>query len=126
MSALIVEDGKVLLVKRGTEPNRGLWSLPGGSIEPGETVREAVAREVFEETSLAVEAGELLGVQDVISAEGERLQFHYVLITFRARVTSGVPEAGSDAAEVRWVRLDDLDDYRTTPGLAERLAQMMR
>ena len=124
VSALIVKDGKVLLVKRGCEPNRGLWSLPGGSIELGETAREAVAREVLEETGLTIEVGEPAGVHDVISREGDEIVFHYVVITFRANLVSGTLKARSDAADARWVSLAELGDYAITPGLLKRVSRL--
>ncbi|MEN6356514.1 MAG: NUDIX hydrolase [Armatimonadota bacterium] len=124
VSALIVDDGRVLLVKRGCEPNKGLWSLPGGSIEPGETLREATAREVFEETSLVVEAGDVVGAHEVISKDGEALLFHYVIITLRAKLISGELAPSDDAADAGWVPLDQVGKYPTTPGLADRLSSM--
>jgi ADP-ribose pyrophosphatase YjhB (NUDIX family) len=125
VSALIVEDGRVLLVKRGCEPNKGLWSLPGGSIEPGETLREAAAREVLEETSLVVEVGDVVGAHEVISKDGEALLFHYVIITLRAKVASGELASSDDAADAMWVPLDQLRDYEITKGLTEKLELMM-
>ena len=121
VSAVIVEGGKVLLVKRGFEPNRGLWSFPGGSIEPGETAREAIEREVFEETSLRVDVGDVAGVYDVISRDGELLLFHYIIVNFHARVVSGEVRAASDAADARWFEFDELASLPTTPHLLDRL-----
>lgn len=121
VSAIIVSEERILLVRRGCEPNKGLWSLPGGSIEPGETMREALAREVMEETSLTVEVGEVAAVHEVISRENEELRYHYVIVNLFARVTAGEPSAGSDAAEVRWVPLDSIAEYPTTEGLVQRL-----
>lgn len=121
VSAMIVDDGRVLLVRRGCEPNKGLWSLPGGSIELGETARDAVVREMREETSLEIEPGEVAGVRDVISRNSEGVLFHYVVITYHARVTGGALAAGSDAAEACWFGADEIDGIATTPGLAEFL-----
>lgn len=124
VSALIVRDGEVLLVKRGCEPNMGLWSLPGGSIELGETLREALVREVYEETSLVVESGNLALARDIISRDDEHIRFHYVLITLYAAVTGGELKAGSDAADARWVGVDRLGDYAITGGLMESLREL--
>jgi 8-oxo-dGTP diphosphatase len=124
VSAVIVQNGTILLVKRGDEPNRGLWSLPGGHIELGETARDALAREVLEETSLQVEVGEVASVHDVISREGDRIAFHYVIVSFFATVTGGSLRASSDAAEARWIALGDVRKLQTTAGLSERLRSM--
>lgn len=125
VSALIVENGRVLLVKRGCEPNKNLWSLPGGSIEPGETIKEATAREVLEETSLVVEVEDVAGAHDVISREGDRILFHYVIVISRAKIISGELWASDDAADAQWIPLNEISAYSTTPGLSERLAKMV-
>lgn len=121
VSAVIVRDGEILLVKRGCEPNMGLWSLPGGSIELGETLQEALAREVLEETSLEVEPGDIAGVYDVIVKDGDTVTFHYVIISLFAKIIFGEPAAASDAADLGWVKLEDVSNYPTTAGLVERL-----
>lgn len=121
VSAIIIRNNKVLLVNRGCEPNKGLWSLPGGSIEPGETVREALAREVLEETCLNVRVGNIATVHDVISRDGDSLLFHYVIISFFAEVLSGDLTAASDAADARWFSPEEIRHLQTTPGLVERL-----
>ncbi|MCL5102506.1 MAG: NUDIX hydrolase [Armatimonadetes bacterium] len=121
VSAVIVRDCSILLVKRGFEPNEGAWSFPGGRIEPGETAREAIEREVMEETSLRIEVGDVAGVYDVISRDGDLLLFHYVIINFRARVISGELKPASDAADARWFKFDELASLPTTPNLLDRL-----
>lgn len=121
VSALIVDDGKVLLVKRGCEPNKGLWSLPGGSIEPGETLRDAAAREVLEETALVVDVGDVVGAHEVISRDGEALLYHFVIITLYANVISGVLAPSDDAADAKWVPTDQVKKYPTTALLADIL-----
>ncbi len=103
------KDSRVLLVKRAHPPLQAQWSIPGGVLEVGELVREAAVREAREETGLVVEAGELLGVYDRVLRDGEkRVQYHYVLIDFLCRRISGELMAGSDAAEVRWFRREEL------------------
>ena len=124
VSAVIARDGKILLVKRGCEPNMGLWSLPGGGIELGETAREAVAREVREETALIVEPGKVAGVFDVISEDGGRVRFHYVVITFFAEIVSGELDPGSDAADAQWIDLARVKELPTTDHLAEHLSSL--
>jgi len=109
VGAVIVEDGRALLVRRGTPPLLGEWSLPGGVLECGEALREAVVREAREETGLTVEVGEMLGVYErVIRTEDGRVRYHYVLIDFLCRRIAGEMRAGSDAAEVGWFRRDEL------------------
>lgn len=109
VGAIIIEAGRVVLVKRAHPPIQGQWSIPGGVLEIGEMVREAAIREAREETGLTVEPGELLGVYDRILRNPEhRVQYHYVLIDFLCRRVGGELHASSDAAEVGWFRREDL------------------
>jgi ADP-ribose pyrophosphatase YjhB (NUDIX family) len=113
VGAVIVDDNReqnrVLLIRRGTAPLLGEWSLPGGVLECGETLREAVAREAREETGLVVETDEMLGVYErVIRGDEGRVRYHYVLIDFLCRPIGGGLKAGSDAADVRWFTRDEL------------------
>jgi ADP-ribose pyrophosphatase YjhB (NUDIX family) len=104
VSAVVVDEaGRVLLVRRGTEPLRGQWSLPGGLVELGERLLDAVVREVAEETGLAVEPLELIELVDRIHQEGERVRYHYVIADYLCRVVGGSLLAASDADAVRWV-----------------------
>lgn len=110
VGAVIVQDNRVLLVRRGQAPLLGEWSLPGGVLECGETLREATIRETREETGLEVETGVLLGVYDrVIRSEDGRVRYHFVLIDFLCRAVAGNLKAGSDAADVRWFESAELD-----------------
>jgi mutator protein MutT len=103
VGAIIIERDQVVLVKRGQAPLQGQWSIPGGMLEVGETLREAAVREVLEETGLQVEVGELLGVFDRILRDAEeRTLYHYVLIDFLCRRIAGEPLAACDATEARW------------------------
>jgi 8-oxo-dGTP diphosphatase len=100
---------RVLLIRRGTAPLLGEWSLPGGVLECGESLREAVVREAREETGLTVECEEMLGVYErVIRGEEGRVRYHFVLIDFLCRPAGGNLSAGSDAAEVGWFTQDQL------------------
>jgi 8-oxo-dGTP diphosphatase len=109
VGAIIIEDSRVLLVKRAHPPLQAQWSIPGGVLEVGELVREAAVREAREETGLVVEPGDLLGVYDRVLRNAEkRVQYHYVLIDFLCRRVGGELAASSDAAEVRWFARDEL------------------
>ncbi len=113
VGAVVVDGGRVLLVRRGNEPLKGEWSLPGGAVECGETLRAAIAREVREETGLEVEVGPTVDVLDRIRLDdGGRVLYHYVLVDFACKPTGGTLACGSDAADVAWVRPDDLGAYR--------------
>jgi mutator protein MutT len=103
VGAVIVEDGRVLLVRRGTEPLLGKWTLPGGMLEVGESLTEGVVREVREETGLTVEPLELVELLDRIHRDGERVRYHYVIADYLCRVVGGELKAASDADAVRWV-----------------------
>jgi len=103
VGAIIIEAGRVVLMKRGHPPLAGEWSIPGGVLEVGETLRDAAVREAREETGLTVEPGDLLGVFDrVLLDDGGRTKYHYVLIDFLCRRVAGEPQAAGDAAEARW------------------------
>ena len=112
IGAIVLRDCHVLMVRRGKPPAKGGWSLPGGSLELGETWAEAAMREVMEETGITVEAGEVLTVVDRIDRdEAGAVQFHYLLVDVIADYKSGEPVAGDDALDAAWVALDQLDDY---------------
>jgi 8-oxo-dGTP diphosphatase len=109
VGAIIIQDARVVLVKRAHPPLQAQWSIPGGVLEIGELVREAAAREAREETGLTVEPGELLGVYDrVLRDSTGRVQYHYVLVDFLCRRVAGDLAAASDAAEVRWFTTGEL------------------
>jgi 8-oxo-dGTP diphosphatase len=103
VGAVVVQDGRVLLVRRGTEPLKGHWTLPGGLLEVGEALTAGVIREVREETGLEVEPIELIELLDRIHREGDRVRYHYVIADYLCRVTGGELRAASDADAVRWV-----------------------
>ena len=102
VGAVVVDKGRVLLVRRGREPLKGQWSIPGGLLEIGESLTDGVAREVLEETGLVVETVELIELLDRIHHEDNRVRYHYVIADYLCRVSGGALLAGSDADEVRW------------------------
>lgn len=111
VGAVIIDSGRVLLVRRGHAPLKGEWSVPGGALEVGETLAEAVKREVLEETGLEVEPLAMVDVLDRIARdEAGRVQFHYVLVDFVCRVTGGSEACASDAVGLRWAAVDELDE----------------
>jgi 8-oxo-dGTP diphosphatase len=117
VSAVVVDDDRLLLVRRGRGRAQGTWALPGGRVDDGELLAEAVVRELHEETRIEGVCGELLGVCEL--AEGEP---HQVVLGFRASLFEACePAAGDDAAEARWVPLADVVDLQLAPGLAEFL-----
>ncbi len=112
VGAVIVDGRRVVVIRRGSAPLLGEWSIPGGLLELGETVRAAVVREALEETGLQVEALELLGVFDrVVKDEHGAVRFHFVLVDFLCRVKSGELRAGHDAAEARWLTAEELEAF---------------
>jgi len=116
VGAIIIEDDRVALVRRGQPPLQGKWSIPGGVLEVGETLRAAAEREVREETGLEVEIGELLGVFDrVVPDEEGQIRYHYVLIDFLCRRVSGKLRAGDDAADADWFQAAELDELGLAP-----------
>ena len=112
VGAVIVDHGRVLLVKRGDPPLAGEWSLPGGVVEIGETLRAAAEREALEETGLVVQAGKVLEVLDrIIPGKDGLPQYHYVLVDFLCQRKSGELRAGADAVKAEWAGEADLDGY---------------
>jgi ADP-ribose pyrophosphatase YjhB (NUDIX family) len=116
VGAVIIQDGRVVLVKRRFEPLAGQWSLPGGRLELGETLEAGLAREMLEETGLEIEVGPVVDVFDRILLDPERkVRYHYVLIDYLCRPTGGALNHGSDVAAAELVDPGELDRYRLTP-----------
>lgn len=111
VGAVIVQDARVLLVRRGTEPLKNHWTLPGGMLEVGEALTGGVIREVREETGLDVEPIELIELLDRIHREDGRVRYHYVIADYLCRVTGGGLRAASDAAAVRWVERSEWNSH---------------
>jgi 8-oxo-dGTP diphosphatase len=116
VGAVIVHDGSVALIRRAQPPMEGQWSLPGGVVEVGETLAEALRREVLEETGLVVTVGPVLEVLDRIErTDDDRVEFHYVIVDFLCSVTSGTLGSYSDTADACWAPAHKLADFHLTP-----------
>jgi ADP-ribose pyrophosphatase YjhB (NUDIX family) len=111
VGGVVVRDGRALLVRRGKEPLYGRWTVPGGTVELGESLEEALVREMEEETGLRVEPVELLTVFDRIQREAGRVVYHHVIVDYLCRWRSGDARAGSDALDVAWASAADLPGY---------------
>jgi ADP-ribose pyrophosphatase YjhB (NUDIX family) len=117
VGALIIDADRILLVERGNEPLRGYWSLPGGAVETGELLTDAVKREVLEETGLIVEVVHLLEVFERITRdETGAAEYHFVLVDYICRPAGGTLAAADDAGRVAWFRADEIDGLAITPG----------
>jgi mutator protein MutT len=129
VGAVVVHEGRVLLIRRGKEPLRGRWLVPGGTVEWGETLEQAVVREVEEETGLVVRPRELLVVLDRIhpaaGAPGE-IAYHYVIVDYLCDWVSGTPRAGSDADEVALVPVGELAAYDVPQAALDVVAEGLR
>lgn len=120
VGAVVIDGQRVVLVKRGQEPLKGRWSLPGGVVEAGEELQAALVREVREETSLEVQVGPVVEVLDRISRdETGRVEYHYVIIDYLCHAVGGSLTCASDADDARWVARRDLAGYELTTKVAE-------
>jgi 8-oxo-dGTP diphosphatase len=119
VGAVVLTEGRVVLIKRRFEPLAGQWSLPGGALELGETLEAGVAREILEETGLEVEVGPVIEVFDrILLDEDRKVRYHYVLVDYLCRPVGGRLQYGSDVADVVLANPDQLDEYRLTPKAA--------
>lgn len=115
VGAVIVRDKEVLLIKRAAPPKEGYYSIPGGLVEVGERVEDAVRREVYEETGLRIEIERLIAVMDnIIKDEKGRVKYHYILVDYLAKPIGGELRVSSDASDVKWVRFDRLKGIKLT------------
>jgi 8-oxo-dGTP diphosphatase len=127
VGAVVLHEGRVLLVRRGGRPSWGKWSLPGGLVELGETTAEAVCREIAEECACRIRVVGICGVIDRIVRDTEgHVRYHYVLVDYLAYPESDTIAAGSDAAEAIWVPIDRVDDLDTTEGLTDMISRALK
>ena len=123
VSAAIFRDNKILIVRRGRPPARGVFTLPGGVVEVGETLNAALLREVREETALEITTVGLAGEREVIVRDAEgRVERHFVILAFAARWLSGEAALNEELAEARWLKPAELAELPTTDGLADIVA----
>jgi len=126
VGAAVFADQSVLLARRRHEPGKGRWSLPGGAVELGEPIVDALTRELREETSISIEIGGLLGVFDRIVYDPEkRVKYHYVLVDYWGWIVSGSPRPGSDISHVQWVPLGELDMFEMDHELVEAIRKTL-
>ena len=118
--AIVFKGSEVLLVKRGKEPAKGLWSIPGGVLHVGERISEGLEREVLEETGIAIRFGGLVDIiERIFYDDDERVVYHYVILDYWAEFAGGTPAASSDADDALFVPIDKINTYRLTEGLGE-------
>lgn len=126
VGAVVLHEGRVLLVKRGRPPALGKWSLPGGLVDLGETTSAAARREVVEECGIEVRLAGIAGVMDRVTRdEAGRIRYHYVLIDYLAYAESDTVTAGSDAADVRWVPAEHVHTLDVTEGLVDMIRRAL-
>lgn len=122
VGAVLIHEGRVLLIRRGKEPLRGRWVVPGGTVELGETLEQALVREVLEETGLRVKPREIVAVFDRIHRDADRVDYHYVIVDYLCDYVSGEARAASDAEDVALVAPEDLPAY----DLPEKALEVVR
>lgn len=127
VSTAVIRDGRVLLAQRAKPPGAGLYSLPGGLVEIGETVAEAAARELMEEVSVTAQPLGLCGARDIIIPDDEgRIARHFVVLCYAARWIAGEGTISPEAADIRWMRQQDVLDLPVTEGLVDIVAAAFR
>ena len=125
VGVLVADSGHYLLIRRAAEPDKGLWTIPGGLVNVGEKVKEAAIREVKEETGLDAELDEVLALIDkIVRDESGRIRYHFVIVDFSAHVVGGRLEASSDALDARWVKETEIMAYELTQSFRDLLQQL--
>jgi ADP-ribose pyrophosphatase len=126
VGGVVLIEGRVVLIRRGKEPLRGRWVIPGGTVELGETLEEALVREMQEETGILVRPREVVLVFDRIQREGSSVEYHYVIIDYACDYVSGELRAGSDADEVALVAPDEIGRYDLPPQARDLVLDVFR
>lgn len=122
VGAIVFKDGNVLLIRRGQTPLKGLWSIPGGNLELGESLQKGVEREIFEETGVTINAGEPVYTFDLIEYDDMgRIKFHYVIVDLIADYVKGEIQAGDDAIDARWVSPQEIEKLKMSQRTVELL-----
>lgn len=126
VGAIVAENGRVLMARRGKEPSYGLWSVPGGAVHLGEDLKAAACREIKEELGIEVELTDVIEIMERVTRDAEgRIQYHYVVIDYLARHVGGEPAPSPEALEVRWIAPEDFPQYEMTRGTAEIILRML-
>lgn len=128
VGAVLIRDGRILLVRRGFPPAQGKWSVPGGVIEAGESILDAARRELLEETNLSAEPLGVIALSQVVVREGESIKYHYVIVDvlFDEKSIKGEERPGGDATEISWVPLGELDSRADVTSTTKKLVSLIR
>jgi 8-oxo-dGTP diphosphatase len=126
VGAIVAENGRVLMARRGKEPSYGLWSVPGGAVHLGEDLKAAACREIKEELGIEVELTDVIEIMERVTRDAEgRIQYHYVVIDYLARHVGGEPTPSPEALEVRWIAPENFPRYEMTRGTADIILRML-
>jgi ADP-ribose pyrophosphatase len=126
VGAIVIKDDRVLLVKRNKPPGEGLWAIPGGRVEPGETLQQAAEREIMEETGITIQAGDIVYTFEVIEPdEAGRPRFHYVIVDLASEYVTGKLDPSDDALEARWVSSQELKRLSVSQATTEVLKNVV-
>jgi 8-oxo-dGTP diphosphatase len=126
-AALVIHDGRVLLIRRGQAPDAGEWSVPGGGVELGEAIEDALRREVREETGLEIAVGDFLEIYERVERDADgAVRFHFVVLDYRCHLIGGALRAGDDAADAAWVDPADLDRYAVADSIRRVIARALQ
>ncbi len=125
VGAIVIKDGKVLMIKRAAPPNNNMWAIPGGMLELGETIQEGAEREIFEETNIRIRAGKPIFTFDLLERDNEgRVYFHFLIVDMEAEYLAGEIKAASDALDVRWVTPEECQNLSATSNTIRMLKEL--